>query len=103
VATQLTKLSDELPLKDSVRFCKHNRLWTRSELKKQSEALATGWYDLGCRSGDVIAIWLPDYAEKVSVWRLAKAWADLQWLVHHMLKAKLLLTQQTNITTEALL
>eukprot|EP00611_Tribonema_gayanum_P017909 TRINITY_DN3087_c0_g1_i1.p1 TRINITY_DN3087_c0_g1~~TRINITY_DN3087_c0_g1_i1.p1 ORF type:complete len:257 (+),score=54.02 TRINITY_DN3087_c0_g1_i1:68-838(+) len=66
VATALNDLTEELPMKDTVRFTKHNRLWTRAELKLQSEALATGWYDLGCRTGDAVAIWLPDYAEKIA-------------------------------------
>ncbi len=63
---KLNGLVGELPLKDSFTFRKHDRKWTREEVSKHSEALAAGLLDLGCKPGDKMALWLPDYAEKVA-------------------------------------
>ncbi len=63
---KLNGLVVELPLKDSFTFSKHDRKWTREEVSKHSEALAAGLLDLGCKPGDKMALWLPDYAEKVA-------------------------------------
>mmetsp|Transcript_17148 Transcript_17148/g.25379 ORF Transcript_17148/g.25379 Transcript_17148/m.25379 type:complete len:258 (-) Transcript_17148:2-775(-) len=66
VAKKLNDLTNELPLHDCIKFSKHEKIWTHHELKGQSEALASGWADWGCKPGDAIAIWLPEYVEKVA-------------------------------------
>ncbi len=63
---KLNGLVDEFPLKDSFTFSKHDRKWTREEVSKHSKALAAGLLDLGCKPGDKMVLWLPDYAEKVA-------------------------------------
>jgi acyl-CoA synthetase (AMP-forming)/AMP-acid ligase II len=69
VAAKLDSIVTELPLKDAFLFTKHDRKWTREDVRKQSQALASGLIDSGCKPGDGIAVWLPDYAEKVrTVW-----------------------------------
>ncbi len=76
LVNKLSEIVDEIPLKDTYTFSKHDRKWTREEVSKHSEALAAGLLDLGCKPGDKMAIWLPDYAEKVSC-QLAAARAGM--------------------------
>jgi acyl-coenzyme A synthetase/AMP-(fatty) acid ligase len=52
-------------MKDAARFKQHQVIWTREQLKRQVEALAIGFNQFNCKPGSTIAIWLPDYVEKV--------------------------------------
>lgn len=73
-------LTEDIPQKDAIRFKEHAKLWTRKELKKQVEALAVGFRDFGCKPGTTVAIWLPEYAEKVTC-QLAAALAGFQLVI----------------------
>lgn len=64
IAAKLDEVTAELPMKEAVRYKKGNLKWTRSDVKKHSEALACGLLELGCKAGDTIAMWLPECSEK---------------------------------------
>lgn len=49
LATKLDEVTAEIPMKEAVRYKKGNLKWTRSDVKKHSEALACGLLELGCK------------------------------------------------------
>ncbi|CAM9828456.1 unnamed protein product, partial [Discosporangium mesarthrocarpum] len=64
VAAVLEAVTSEIPLKEAVRYRKGNLKWTRSDVKKHTDALACGLLELGCKAGDTVAVWLPECSEK---------------------------------------
>lgn len=65
LATKLDEVTAEIPMKEAVRYKKGNLKWTRSDVKKHSQALSCGLLELGC---------------KVSVYRTSQCnWADSAW------------------------
>ncbi|CAM9729327.1 unnamed protein product [Choristocarpus tenellus] len=78
VAGALDAVTSDIPLKEAVRYKKGNLKWTRSDVKKHTEALACGLLELGCKAtfpfppptpelhqpGDTVAVWLPECSEK---------------------------------------
>ncbi|CAN0232377.1 unnamed protein product [Scytosiphon promiscuus] len=64
LASKVDEVLAEIPMKEAVRYKKGNLKWTRSDVKKHSEALACGLIELGCKAGDTMAMWLPECSEK---------------------------------------
>ena len=53
-----------LPGREAVRYTDHNVKWTANEFKGYADAHANALLEHGFQSGDTIAVWLPDGAEK---------------------------------------
>lgn len=51
LASKLDEVTAEIPMKEAVRYKKGNLKWTRSDVKKHSEALSCGLLELGCKVG----------------------------------------------------
>lgn len=49
LASKVDEVLAEIPMKEAVRYKKGNLKWTRSDVKKHSEALACGLIELGCK------------------------------------------------------
>lgn len=49
LAAKLDEVTAEIPMKEAVRYKKGNLKWTRSDVKKHSEALSCGLLELGCK------------------------------------------------------
>jgi acyl-CoA synthetase (AMP-forming)/AMP-acid ligase II len=59
-----TSISD-LPLREAVRYTEKNMKWTAKEFQRQAESHANALINLNLvKAGDIIAVWLPDSAEK---------------------------------------
>eukprot|EP00744_Colponema_vietnamica_P001901 GILI01003082.1.p1 GENE.GILI01003082.1~~GILI01003082.1.p1 ORF type:complete len:363 (-),score=153.64 GILI01003082.1:321-1409(-) len=63
-------------VKDAVRFQNQKIRWTYAELKKFTDALASGFLEQGFKAGDKIALWMDNSAELL-VSQLAAARAGL--------------------------
>jgi hypothetical protein len=53
-----------LPGREAVRYTDHNIKWTAGEFKGYADAHANALLEHGFHSGDTIAVWLPEGAEK---------------------------------------
>lgn len=72
VVDRLNDLAANLPHKDAVMYHKQNNMkWTFGELKKYSDALASGLIELGIRPKDTILSWLPSHTAEQHVLQLA--------------------------------
>jgi len=63
----VTKFEDAvaaLPMREAVRYTGKNLKWTASELKGFVDAHANALLEHGFVKGDVLAVWLPNSAEK---------------------------------------
>ncbi len=60
----LTAVFNENPLKEAARYTKKNDRWTLGKFDTISDDHANALFDIGLKSGDRIAIWMDESAEK---------------------------------------
>jgi hypothetical protein len=65
----LSKLTQENPHINVVRYHYKNRVWTLQHVEYYSEALAIGLVETGLKQGDAVLSWLPQhFAEQVRLY-----------------------------------
>ena len=52
-------------MREAVRYAKNNMKWTAADMKMYVDSHANGLLENRFQSGDSIAVWLPESAEKV--------------------------------------
>lgn len=51
-------------MREAVRYTNKNLKWTAGDVKRQTDSHANALLEFGFKSGDTIAVWLPESAEK---------------------------------------
>ena len=64
VLKSLTTAFNEHPMKEAARYTKKNDRWTFGKFDTISDDHANALFDMGLRTGDRVAIWLDESAEK---------------------------------------
>jgi len=61
----------KLPLREAVRYVKPNLKWTAEEFNLYSDSHGNAMWEHNFKSGDTIAVWLPESAEKHVIFTVA--------------------------------